>query len=112
MKSAQFTRNIVQIGDDLIAGHGDVHGQVCRQRTVAATGQQLCAAPDAAVAVQRHRDETDSAVAADLLGDWDSELANFCKVMPNDYKRVLDATRLAEAEGRDVIEAVMEASRG
>ncbi len=62
--------------------------------------------------VQRHRDETDSAVAADLLGDWDSELANFCKVMPNDYKRVLDATRLAEAEGRDVIEAVMEASRG
>ncbi len=28
----------------------------------------------------------------------------FRKVMPNDYQRVLDATRRAEAEGRDVID--------
>jgi glutamate synthase (NADPH/NADH) large chain len=62
--------------------------------------------------VRRHHDETGSAAAEDLLGDWDSELRNFRKVMPNDYQRVLDATRRAEAEGRDVIDAVMEASRG
>ena len=62
--------------------------------------------------VQRHGAETGSAVAEDLLGDWDSELRNFRKIMPNDYQRVLDATRRAEAEGRDVIDAVMEASRG
>ncbi len=64
------------------------------------------------VAVTRHRDETASAVAEDLLGDWDNEIGNFRKIMPNDFQRVLDATRRAEAEGRDVIDAVMEASRG
>jgi glutamate synthase (NADPH/NADH) large chain len=62
--------------------------------------------------VRRHAAETGSAVAEDLLGDWQAELGNFCKVMPKEYQRVLDATRRAEAEGRDVIEAVMEASRG
>ncbi len=32
--------------------------------------------------------------------------------MPTDYKRVLDAARMAEAEGRDVDSAIMEAARG
>ncbi len=63
-------------------------------------------------AVTRHLEETESAMAQDLLGDWDDAVGSFRKIMPNDYQRVLDATRLAEAEGRDVIEAVMEASRG
>jgi hypothetical protein len=40
----------------LIAGHRNVVGQVFGQRPVAPAGQQLGAAPDAAVAVQRHRD--------------------------------------------------------
>ncbi len=62
--------------------------------------------------VEEHRRETGSAVADELLGDWDNELNNFAKIMPKDFQRVLDATRQAEAEGRDVIEAVMEASRG
>jgi glutamate synthase (NADPH) large chain len=61
--------------------------------------------------IQRHLDETGSSVAERLLGDWDTSLGSFRKVMPKDYKRVLEATRAAEAEGRDVIEAVMEASR-
>jgi glutamate synthase (NADPH) large chain len=62
--------------------------------------------------VERHLAETGSAVAQRLLADWDAALPAFVKVMPKDYKRVLDATARAEAEGRDVIEAVMEASRG
>ena len=61
--------------------------------------------------VTEHLEQTGSPVAAELLGDWDGELRNFRKVMPKDYKRVLEATKAAEAEGRDVIEAVMEASR-
>jgi glutamate synthase (NADPH/NADH) large chain len=32
--------------------------------------------------------------------------------MPSDYRRILEATRLAEAEGRPVDEAVMEAAHG
>jgi glutamate synthase (NADPH/NADH) large chain len=72
-------------------------------------------ASDAAVLrglVERHVVETGSAVAVRLLADWDSEVPRFRKIMPKDYKRVLDAARLAEREGRDVNEAVMAAAHG
>ncbi|ONI70637.1 glutamate synthase large subunit [Actinosynnema sp. ALI-1.44] len=62
--------------------------------------------------VTRHHRLTGSAVAASLLGDWTRRSVSFTKVMPRDYARVLEAMRLARAEGRDVDEAVMEASRG
>jgi glutamate synthase (NADPH/NADH) large chain len=62
--------------------------------------------------VERHRAETGSAVAGRLLADWERELARFVKVMPKDYKRVLDAASRAEQEGRDVNEAVMAAAHG
>jgi glutamate synthase (NADPH/NADH) large chain len=62
--------------------------------------------------VERHHVETGSAVAARLLADWDTAVPRFGKVMPKDYKRVLDAARLAEREGRDVNEAVMAAAHG
>ena len=60
----------------------------------------------------QHLAETGSEVAARLLADWDASLARFGKVMPKDYKRVLDAARLAEREGRDVNQAVMTAAHG
>jgi glutamate synthase (NADPH/NADH) large chain len=60
--------------------------------------------------VERHYAETDSAVAARLLADWD--VSRFTKVMPKDYKRVLSAASQAEREGRDVNEAVMAAAHG
>ena len=62
--------------------------------------------------VTRHHQLTGSAVAASLLGDWPRRSASFTKVMPRDYQRVLEAMRLARAEGRDVDTAIMEASRG
>ena len=62
--------------------------------------------------VQRHQAETDSVVAERLLENWDAEVLEFVKVMPRDYRRILEATRLAEAQGRSVEEAVMEASHG
>ncbi|OZM70464.1 glutamate synthase large subunit [Amycolatopsis antarctica] len=62
--------------------------------------------------VARHRDLTGSAVAASLLGDWTRRSASFTKVMPRDYRRVLDAAKAARAAGRDVDEAIMEAARG
>ncbi|HEV7823514.1 MAG TPA: glutamate synthase large subunit [Mycobacteriales bacterium] len=61
--------------------------------------------------VAKHRDETGSVVAAGLLADWDERSRDFTKIMPRDYKRVLEATREAEATGRDVDEAIMEAAR-
>jgi glutamate synthase (NADPH/NADH) large chain len=62
--------------------------------------------------VTLHQEYTDSTVAASLLGDWPRRSAGFTKVMPRDYQRVLEAERRARAQGRDVDEAIMEASRG
>ncbi|MCK2243294.1 MULTISPECIES: glutamate synthase large subunit [unclassified Crossiella] len=62
--------------------------------------------------VAKHHQLTGSTVAASLLGDWPRRSAAFTKVMPSDYQRVLEAVRIARAEGRDVDEAIMEASRG
>ncbi|HET9691572.1 MAG TPA: glutamate synthase-related protein, partial [Acidimicrobiales bacterium] len=60
--------------------------------------------------VVRHLAETGSAVAERLLADWHPE--QFKKVMPRDYKRVLEAARRAEEEGRPVDEAIMAAAHG
>jgi glutamate synthase (NADPH/NADH) large chain len=62
--------------------------------------------------VERHGVETESAVAARLLEKWDTEVLEFVKVMPRDYRRIVEATRQAEAEGRSVDEAVMQAAHG
>jgi glutamate synthase domain-containing protein 3 len=62
--------------------------------------------------VTRHAKHTDSTVAKSLLSDWPRRSAQFTKIMPTDYQRVLQATRMAKAEGRDVDAAIMEASRG
>jgi glutamate synthase (NADPH/NADH) large chain len=59
-----------------------------------------------------HQSETDSAVAARILARWHEEVRNFKKVFPKDYKRVLEAMRTAEEQGRDVDEAIMAAAHG
>ncbi len=60
--------------------------------------------------LRRHAEETESPVATALLESWDP--TRFTKVMPRDYRRVLEAERRALAEGLDPAEAVMEAARG
>ena len=62
--------------------------------------------------VQRHLDYTGSVVAAGLLADWPAALDRFRAVMPRDFKRVLEATRRARANGEDVDAAVMAAAAG
>jgi glutamate synthase (NADPH/NADH) large chain len=61
--------------------------------------------------VQRHFTETDSALAERLLKRWPEAVEEFTAVVPRDYKRVLDVIRTAEAAGRNIDEAVMEAAR-
>jgi glutamate synthase (NADPH/NADH) large chain len=63
-------------------------------------------------AVERHFAETESAVAKQLLTEWDDAVTRFGKVMPKDFKRVLKAREAAERDGRDVNEAIMEAAHG
>jgi glutamate synthase (NADPH/NADH) large chain len=61
--------------------------------------------------LQRHVDLTDSFVAADVLADFAYSVSRFSLIMPRDYKRVLETTRLAAAQGLDVDQAVMAAAK-
>ena len=60
----------------------------------------------------RHAAETASSVATKLLAEWDSTISRFSKIMPRDYKRVVEAARAAEADGSNVDEAIMAAAHG
>ncbi len=51
--------------------------------------------------LEQHVAETDSALAADLLADFESELDNFVRVMPRDYAAVLQTRQEAVAQGLD-----------
>jgi glutamate synthase (NADPH) large chain len=62
--------------------------------------------------VARHGSETGSALAERLEASWAVAVERFVKVMPRDYRRVLEATRRALDEGRSVDDAVMAASHG
>ncbi len=59
-----------------------------------------------------HAEETGSELARRILSDWTTEAEHFVTVMPRDYRRVLEATERAVAEGRSVEEAVMESAHG
>jgi glutamate synthase (NADPH/NADH) large chain len=62
--------------------------------------------------IGRHARETGSPVAAGLFGDFTAAAQRFTKVMPRDYKRVLEAARAAAETGADVDDAIMAAAHG
>ncbi|MYJ48672.1 MAG: glutamate synthase subunit alpha, partial [Acidimicrobiales bacterium] len=62
--------------------------------------------------LRHHLAETDSAPAGRILGRWHSEVRSFRKVMPKDYRRVLEARAAAAELGQDPDEAVMAAAHG
>lgn len=49
--------------------------------------------------IQRHVDYTQSEKGARILADWEAMLPKFVKVMPRDYKRVLQAIQKAIEDG-------------
>ena len=65
--------------------------------------------------VRAHAEETGSAVAEELLADWETSLTRFTEVMPTDYRKSLEVKAKAEADGLDENEtahAMMEALHG
>ncbi len=56
--------------------------------------------------IKRHADFTKSQKAFKVLALWDEMVPKFVKVMPKDYKRVLQAIRKAEEEGLSGDEAL------
>jgi glutamate synthase domain-containing protein 3 len=65
--------------------------------------EELCSA---------HLERTGSAVAERLLDHWDKTLGEIAKIMPRDYRRVLEATRRAVEAGGSVEEEIMAAAHG
>ena len=51
--------------------------------------------------LRQHLEYTSSTVARRILADWEDYKERFVKVMPRDYKRVLQAQARAAADGRD-----------
>ena len=62
--------------------------------------------------IQRHVEETESAVGARLLEDWAHSRQRFTKAMPQDFKRVLRLREEAIARGEDPVLAVMGGGNG
>ncbi|GAB2674324.1 glutamate synthase large subunit [Thalassiella azotivora] len=67
--------------------------------------------------LQRHREETESAVAWRLLQDFDANRSRFTRLVPRDYARVVEVRAQAEQEGLDpdgdvVWARIMEGTRG
>jgi glutamate synthase (NADPH/NADH) large chain len=65
--------------------------------------------------IERHRDLTGSVKAQNVIDSWESEVSHFRKVMPRDYKRVLQVLEEASAKGLnedETAEMVMEVARG
>ena len=62
--------------------------------------------------IERHRVLTGSELAARIIDGMPDALEGFKKVMPIDYRRVLEATRQAVARGESVDDAVMAAAHG
>ena len=60
----------------------------------------------------KHVDATDSAPGKRILAHWGRERQQFVKVMPRDFKRVLEAIAEAEQNGTDVDQAIMASAHG
>jgi glutamate synthase (NADPH/NADH) large chain len=53
--------------------------------------------------IEQHQQATGSTVAQRLLNDWAASLGQFIKVMPTDYKRVLEQRRLADESNPELV---------
>jgi len=59
--------------------------------------------------IQRHQTYTRSERAAQVLADWNRMVSKFIKVLPKDYKRVLEAMKRVQSQGLSGDEAIMAA---
>ena len=83
-------------GEAFILDEGGVFEGLCNQEMVdlerVESDEDKAALRDL---LEGHRDATGSVNATRVLDDWDAMLPKFVKVMPRDYKRVLEQRRAA-----------------
>ena len=59
--------------------------------------------------ITEHYQATSSSLAKKILMDFESYIPQFKKIMPNDYRKMLDAISVLEKKGKSREEAEMEA---
>ncbi len=62
--------------------------------------------------IRKHAEHTQSTRATKVLANWDRMLPKFVKVMPRDYKRALNAMKIAQEQGIPWERAVMVGAHG
>jgi glutamate synthase (ferredoxin) len=62
--------------------------------------------------ISNHHQMTASTLAQEILSRWVENKNKFVKVMPKDYKRVLDVIKTAQSKGMTEEDAMMEAMNG
>jgi glutamate synthase (ferredoxin) len=62
--------------------------------------------------IRKHAEHTQSARARKVLANWDRTLPKFVKVVPRDYKRALNAMKIAQEQGIPWEQAVMVGAHG
>ena len=85
----------------------------CNQQMVALEKMEAAEAEEVRLLIKRHADYTKSQKAFKVLALWEEMLPKFVKVMPKDYKRVLQALAKAQADGLsgdDALNAAFEAN--
>ena len=91
----------------------DVVGDFPKRCNMAMIGLEKLADPEeiqeVRAMIQRHLDYTNSERARNILKLWEEMVPRFVKVMPKDYKRVIEATRRVTAAGLSGEEAIMAA---
>jgi glutamate synthase domain-containing protein 2/glutamate synthase domain-containing protein 1/glutamate synthase domain-containing protein 3 len=90
---------------------GDLAGH-CNQDTVALESlEDAEEIIEVKAMIERHAEYTQSALAWEILAHWEQKLPHFVKVMPNDYRRMLEAFRRVEERGLTGDEAQLAAFR-
>ncbi len=85
----------------------------CNMQMVALEKMEAAEAEEVRQLIKRHADYTKSQKAFKVLALWEEMAPKFAKVMPKDYKRVLQALSKAEADGLsgdDALNAAFEAN--
>ena len=59
--------------------------------------------------IQRHQTYTGSTLSARILANWQQMVPKFVKVMPKDYKRVLQSLKRVQQSGLSGDQAIMAA---
>jgi glutamate synthase (ferredoxin) len=92
----------------VVDGDGKFAGR-CNKQMVSIGAPQESELPALKRMVERHADLTGSALARRLLDRWNDTAGRIVRVMPNDYRRMLDAQAKMRAKGLPQDEAEMAA---